>query len=157
VNVVTTPSTKLPPDGTIIRVSPWRRQIFWLGAVGMGVLTVGVVIHAMQISRPAAALESLGFVLFGLALARMAICGVIVEGSGIKARSTFRTYRWRWEEIERFELRKRGETPRFRVHMRDGKVRGFLGFFARSSEEEARAQELFEALEDRLQAERSRR
>jgi hypothetical protein len=150
-----TPPAGLPPDGTIIRVSPWRRQIFWVGAAGMGFLALCVISYAVQIGRPAVALEAIGVFLMGLASARWAICGVAIDSSGLKARSTFRTFNWRWDEIERFELRERGETPRFQVHLKNGKVRGFLGFFARSPEEEERARELFQALQTRLRMEQA--
>ena len=143
----------LLPEGAIVRVTPWRRQIFWVGAAIMGFLAAYILIYALRSGRPVVALGMLGYGLFGLALARTAICGVIVESSGIRARSTFRTYQWRWAEIRRFELRERGETPRFRVHLQNGQVRGFLGFFARTPAEETRAKELFEAMQARLQAE----
>jgi hypothetical protein len=145
----------LPSDGTIIRVSEWRRQILWVGTVVFGFVGFSVVISAIQIGRPLAIIPALIAVGVIVASIRMPLGGIILERTGVKARSLWWTYRWHWNEIERFELRKRGETPRFRVHLKDGNVRGFLGFFARTPEEEARAKELFQALQDRLQIERS--
>lgn len=88
---------------------------------------------------------------------RMPLSGVILEQRGVKARSLWRTYHWQWDEIEKFELRNRGETPRFRVHLTDGSSKGFLGFFARSPEQEKKGQLLFEALEERLEREHAKR
>jgi hypothetical protein len=95
----------------------------------------------------------LGFGFAAAAAARMAVSGIVLESRGVKARTTWWTYHWRWDEIESFELRKRGEGRRFRIHLCDGRVRGFLGFFARSAEQEARGRALFEELEERLKAE----
>lgn len=86
----------------------------------------------------------------------MTLSGVIFESQGVKARTVWRTYHWAWDEIERFELRDRGEVPRFQIHLRDGTTQGFLGFFARSSTQEARGQALFEALANRLETEHSK-
>lgn len=90
--------------------------------------------------------------------ARMALSGVSATAQGVRARSTWWTYSWCWDEVERFELRERGEVPRFRVHLRKGgRVHGFPGFFARSREQEARGRALFRELEKRLEAEHERR
>lgn len=152
------PSTEtsiLPPDGTIIRVSQWRGQMAWIPAALYAFFAVWSAAYAIQKGVPAAALLGvLGFGFAAVLSARMALSGVILESRGIKARGTWRTYDWRWEEIEGFELRERGEMPRFRIHLRNGKTLGLRGFFARSSEQEARGQALFRALEARLEAER---
>lgn len=145
----------LPPDGTIIRVSQWRQQIAWIPTVLYGLFALWSPVFAAQKGSPLAGriIGVLGFGFAAAVSARMALSGVMIEHEGIKARSAWWTSHWRWEEIERFELRARGELPRFRVHLRDGQVRGFLGFFARSPVQEARSKELFRALEQRLRAE----
>jgi hypothetical protein len=120
-----------------------------------GVIAVLVLVHAVQIGRPAAILQGLPYAILAAFIARGAMNGVIVEPWGVKARTTFRTYRWRWDEIERFELREKGETPRFRVHLRNGRARGFLGFYARTAAEEEKSQALFKALEERLETEQA--
>lgn len=144
----------LPQDGTIIRVSQWRRQVTWIPSAIFAFLASGTLIEFIHESQPIAALfgpVSLGFCAAGFA--RMALAGVILEPYGVKARTFWRTYRWNWDEIERFELRKRGEMPRFQIHLTDGHTKGFLGFFARSPNQEARGAALFRAMEQRLETE----
>jgi hypothetical protein len=148
-------ASALPSDGKIIRVSEWRKNFLWLGAFVFGFVGLSVVVSAIQIGRPSALLPALTAIGVIVASFRMPIGGVILERSGIKARNLLRTYRWQWNEIERFELRERGETPRLRIHLRDGQTKGFPGFFARTPAEEARAKELIQALQDRLQSEQS--
>lgn len=144
----------LPPDGTLIRVSQWRRRMAWIPTVLYALFALWSPVYAIQEGVPAAMLIGvLGFGFAAAVSARMALGGVILEPNGVKARNIWRTYHWRWDEIERFELRQRGEVPRFRIHLRDGKVRGFLGFFARSPAQEARGQAFFKALQERLRAE----
>jgi hypothetical protein len=145
----------LLPEGEILRVSPWRRHALWVIAAAAAALSAFALVQALQGGGAASLPRGLAYAIFAGFLARGAINGVIVEPWGIKARDTFRTYQWRWEEIERFELRAKGETPRFRVHLRNGEVRAFLGFYARAAEEE-RAWTLFRALEERLEAERAK-
>jgi hypothetical protein len=154
-NAPNTEASILPLDGTIIRVSQWRRQMAWVPAVFYAFFAVCSAAYALQKGVPAAALLGvLGFGFAAVLSARAALSGVILESGGVKARGTWRTYYWRWEEIECFELRERGEMPRFRIRLRNGKTPGFRGFFARSPEQEARGQALFRALEARLEAER---
>jgi hypothetical protein len=148
--------SSLPPDGTIIRVSPRRRQTRWIGAGLFGLFAFCVTLYAFQAGRPTLALASLGYVLAAFGFGRLALGGVVL-GDRVRARSFFKTFTWQWEEIKRFELRQRGETPRLRVHLKDGTTRSFLGFFAQTSSEEARADELLEALQVRLQNEQARR
>lgn len=152
-----TSASILPPDGALIRVTESRRKILWVGAAGFGFVGFSVIISAIQVERPIAILPAL--VAGGLIVVsfRLPLSGVILERTGLKGRNLWWTYRWRWYEIERFELRQRGDTPRFQVHTRDGKVRGFLGFFSRTPEEERRAEELFQALQHRLREEQGQR
>jgi hypothetical protein len=150
-------STILPPDGTILRVSQWRRQSGWIPTAIFAFLAIGTLIEVVQESHPVSALVGpLGLGLVALGFARMSLSGVILESQGVKARTVWRTYHWTWDEIERFELRDRGEVPRFQIQLRDGTTRGFLGFFARSPAQEAKGQALFEALRNRLETEHAK-
>lgn len=149
-------SQTLPAEGTIIRVSAWRRQVLWALACLPIIFAVCVLVFAIKSGQPAASLIIAVYGLFAFVLARGALGGIVLSENGIKARSTWRTYRWRWNEIEKCELRKKGETPRFRVHLVNGRVHGYLGFYARTQEDEERGQELFAALEERLARERAR-
>src|SRR3954454_14306701 len=149
----TEPASVLPSDGTIIRVSDWRRKLLWSCAAGFAVVGFSVIVSAIQVGRPLAIVPALFAVGVIFTSVRMPLSGVVLEQTGVKARGLWRTYRWRWDEIERFELRERGEPPRFRIHLRDGRTKGFSGFFARSPEQEERGQALFKALEKRLEDE----
>jgi hypothetical protein len=143
-------SSVLPPYGQIIRVSDWRRRLLWFCAVGFGFLGISVIISAAQLGRPLALFPALVALAVIVVSARLPICGVILEQWGVKGRNIWRTYRWQWGEIERFELRDRRDSPRFRIRLCDGRIKGFPGFFAQTPAEEARAKELFQALQDRL-------
>jgi len=145
----------VPADGTIIRISEWRRQVLWAVAVVPAFFAICVLVYAIRASQPAALIMTAGYGLFAFVIARGALGGIVLGADGVKARSTWRTYHWQWDEIEKFELRKKGETPRLRVHLTNGRVHGFLGFYARTQEDEERGQELFAALEARLEKERT--
>lgn len=145
--------TSLPPDGTLIRVSPWRRQVMWVGIVVLVFVDISVLVKVIELGRLVGVLPALASVFSAIVAIRMSLSGVMLLSGGVKARNIWWTYHWQWNEIERFELRERGETPRFRIRLRDGKVKGFLGFFARSSSQEERGQALFRALEKRLEDE----
>jgi Bacterial PH domain len=84
------------------------------------------------------------------------MAGILVESEGIKARKANGTSRWRWDEIERLELRERGERRRLRVHLRNGTTEKLSGFFAWSEKEEVKSQALFRALEERLEGEKAK-
>jgi hypothetical protein len=146
----------LPPDGTLIRVGTWRIKVAWVGTFIIGLIVLSVLVQAIQIGRPVALLSALAGI-FGLAVfIRIPLSGVIIEAQGVKARSVWWTYQWRWGEIERFELRDKGEKPRFRIRLRDGRTKGFVGFFTQSQSEEERGRALFKALEERLEVERAK-
>lgn len=146
----------LPSNGTIVRVAAWRRQGLWFCSAAAASLAICVIVYAVSSGRPVAATGALGYLAFAGGLTRGAMSGVVVEENGIKARNIWKTYHWRWDEIDRFELREKGENPRFQVHLRNGQVRGFLGFYARSDEEEARAQHLAESLQVRLERDQAK-
>jgi hypothetical protein len=119
---------------------------------------IGVPIKIFQEGSPAIA-ALIGVAGFGFAAvgsARLAMSGVMLEPEGIKVRSAWRTHHWGWNEIERFELRERGHIPRLRIHLRNGKIKKAVGFFARSPAQEERCQALFRGLEERLQAEQAK-
>lgn len=148
--------TVLPPDGAIVEVSPWRRQLGWIVAAVFLSIDAVILINAIKIASLAAA----GLGLFAIALAvfavRMPLSGLTLSNEGIQLRSAWWTYRWRWEEVGRFELRDRGNIPRLRIHLRNGKVQKARGFTARKPTEEERCRALFDALEERRQREQAR-
>jgi hypothetical protein len=152
-----TDDSLLPPDGTIIRVSDWRRQALWAATAIFASFAASLVVYTIQVQEPAILLGALGYGCGAALFGRGALQGVILEPDGIKARGTLRTYQWRWDEIEHFELRERGETPRFRVHLRNGTTKGFLGFFSRTAEQESKARMMLKALDERLKVEQERR
>src|SRR3954463_9200947 len=95
----------LPPDGTIIRVSEWRQQAMWVATAIFAFFAFCILVYAAQRHRPIIALASLGYGFAASLFARSALAGIILEPQGVKARGIWRTYHWRWEEVERFELR----------------------------------------------------
>lgn len=146
----------LPPDGTPLRANEWRRQALWIVCACVGILTVLVAVSAIDRGHPAGLLAVGGYGLFTAVLARAAMAGILVESEGIKARKAIGTSRWQWDEIERLELRERGERRRLRVHLRNGTIHKLSGFFAWSEKEECKSQALFRALEGRLEDEKAK-
>jgi Bacterial PH domain len=146
----------LPPDGTPLRANEWRQQVLWIVCACVGVLTVLVAASVIDRGRPAGLLAVAGYGLFAVVLARAAMAGLLLDDEGIKVRKAIKTRRWRWDEIERLELREPGERHRLRVHLRDGTTHKLSGFFAWSAKEEAKSQELFRALQTRLDQEHAR-
>lgn len=146
----------LPPDGTLLRIGMWRVKIMWAGTIVIGLIALSVLIEAIQIGSPAAFLSALAAIFASGVFIRMPLSGVLFEQQGVKARTVWRTYKWRWNEIECFELREKGEKPRFRIRLRDGRTKGFVGFFTQSQAEEERGQALFRAAESRLEAEHAK-
>jgi PH (Pleckstrin Homology) domain-containing protein len=122
----------------------------------VGILTVLVAASAIDRGQAAGLFAVGGYGLFTAILARAAMAGIIVDSEGIKARKAIRTSRWRWDEIERLELREPGERRRLRVHLRNGTTHKLSGFFAWSEKEEAKSQVLFRALEERLEVEQAK-
>jgi hypothetical protein len=123
----------------------------------MGIVTVLVAASVIREGQLAGVIAVVGFAVFTVFLARAAIAGMVLDNDGIKVRGAIRTNRWRWDEVERFELQEQGSKPRLRVYLIDGTTQGIYGFYARSVEEEARSQALFRALEERLEAEQAKR
>ncbi|MET0557517.1 MAG: hypothetical protein ABW065_02430 [Solirubrobacterales bacterium] len=148
---------ELPPDGTLLRIGTWRTKVMWTAAVVIGMIALSVLIQAIQISSPGAFVAALAAVFSVGVFVRMPLSGVQFEQKGVKARTAWRTYRWLWSEIECFELREKGQRPRFQICLRDGRTKGFVGFFTQSQAEEERAQALFEAAESRLKTEHAKR
>lgn len=147
----------LPPDGKLIYITPWRREIAGACLLLLGLMNLSLGITALLLGKPAGIL--LGLFSFAMAAfsIRAAMGGLMLEQSGVKLRTPVWTYRWEWSEVECFELKPRGYTPRLRIHLRSGrvkKVRG--GFFAGTPSEEKRCQAFFRALEARLEREQRR-
>lgn len=147
----------LPPNGAVIRVSPWRQQLSWIAAAVYAFLGVGMLIEIISRGSPVAALVGpLGVGIAAAISVRMTTQGASLDPQGIKVRGAFRTRLWHWNEIDHLELRKRGSIPRLRIHLSNGEAIKAVGFFARSPAEEERGQALFTALEERLEAERAK-
>jgi hypothetical protein len=146
----------LPPDGSPLRANEWRQQVLWVVCACVGVLTVLVAASVIDGGHPAGLLAVAGYGLFAVVLARAAMAGLLLDDEGIKARKAIKTYRWRWDEVERLELREQGDRRRLRVHLRDGTTHKLSGFFAWSAKEETKSQELFRALQTRLDQEHAR-
>ncbi len=87
---------------------------------------------------------------------RIATVGVMVESNGLKARTFLRTYHWRWDEIEGFELLDTVYSPSLQVRLRDGRVKGVVGLAARGPRERERATKIFAELNRRLEIEHAR-
>lgn len=148
-------TSELPPDGTIIRVSQFLQRFGWVPVALFAFFSVGMLVQ--NVEKGLSVLALIGPVGAGLAavtFARIRISGLILESWGLIARTTFRTYRWTWAEVDDFELRERGRVPRLMVHLRDGGAKGVTGFSARTSTEDQRSQALFNALERRLEHEK---
>jgi hypothetical protein len=129
----------------------------WIPTALLACVSITLLVKIVQNGYPVTALIGpLGTGLSAIGFARVSMSGIITESWGIKARNTLRTYSWRWDEIDHFELRARGEVPRFRVHLSDGRIQGFLGFFARSTEQEERGQAFFRELAKRLEVEQAK-
>jgi hypothetical protein len=146
-------TAKLPPDGTPVYVSDWRRNALWISVVVYGV--TGLCILAYLIAKGSVLVVVVYLLIYALAVAasaRAAITGLILASDGVIVRSLLRTRRWHWDEILRFELQREGR-PRLLLKLRgDGRCVGIYGFYARSKEERSRAAELLAALERRREA-----
>jgi hypothetical protein len=144
----------LPPDGTPIRVSPRGAQVAWISAAIYALLAIGVASYGIQIGRPIVGFAFLGFVLAAVSSLRNVKSGIVLGVEGVTGRGRWwRTDRWRWDEIDHFELREQDEKLRLRVHLCNGEAKKFAGFSTRSLEEEERAQALIRALRMRLESE----
>jgi hypothetical protein len=146
----------LPPDGTIIYVSEWRREILWIPVVVYGFL--GICVIGLSLSRGSPLAAVVGALIFSAVVAlsvQTAFRGVALSPQGVTARG-WRTHRWSWGEIERFELLEQGRKMRFVVHLHNGKSHRFGGFLASSQEEEDRAQRIFQAMVQRLELEQTK-
>lgn len=145
----------LPPDGRIVEVSPWRRQLGWVLTVAFGYLGIAAIVKLFQsgkIDSASPAITLYLLVMIGLAV-RLPLCGLLLEQTGVKLRGLAWTHQWSWSQIDHFELKERGCIPRLRIHLSDGKVKRVPGFMARSPSQEERCQALFRALEQRLEIE----
>lgn len=152
--VISTPDENahiLPPDGTLIYVAEWRRLMTWgvfgVFACGSGSIAIGGLI----LGSTAGAGLAIGSLATAVFCVRAAMTGLSLERNGIRLRTMPRTYHLSWDEIDRFELKPRGYPPRFRIHLRDGRVKKARGFSASLPKEEERLQALFRALEVRLE------
>jgi hypothetical protein len=146
--------TVLPPDGKLIIVSQWRRQITWGVFILFALCDLSIAIVAFTLGNLNGFALGLACLLFAAFSLLAPMTGLSLERQGIRVRMALWTYHWSWNQVARFELKPRGYIPRLRIHLRDGrvkKVRG--GFFTRRPEEEERAQALVNALEERLKAE----
>lgn len=147
------PGVILPPDGTPVFVSDWRRGILWLPVVVFSFLCLAALLRFLRNDTTAGGLAF--FLIFGGAAAasvRIARVGLVLGPEGAKVRAFLGTRSWRWNEIAGFELR--GSTmPRLAVNLRDGTSVGIYGFYAGSRKERERAESLLVALESRRTAE----
>jgi len=146
-------SSILPPDGHLIYVSLWRRQVASACLAMFSLLYLSVGISAFAIGTLTGVTLGVVCLVMAVISVRATLSGLMLEDEGMRLRTPLRTYRWKWNEIERFDLRPRGYSPRFRIHLRDGRIRKVRGgFFAKQAKEEERLQALFEALAARLEA-----
>lgn len=143
----------LPPNGTLLRVGTWRIKGHVVRGRRNRLIALSVLFQAVQIGGPAALLSAFATIFAFGVFVRMPLGEIAFEQQGVKARTVWRTYQWRWSEIESFELREKGERPRFRICLRDGRQKGFVGFFTQSQAEEEFGQALFRAAKDRLEVE----
>jgi hypothetical protein len=143
----------LPPDGTTVVVSDWRRGFLWLPVIVYSFVGLGGLLHFLSKDTTAIGLAfPLIYALGVAAFVRIARMGLILGPDGAKARAFVRTRSWRWDEIAGFELRP-GSMPRLTVNLRDGESVGVYGFYAGSRKEQERAESLLVALESRRKAE----
>lgn len=130
----------LPPDGTLIYVSEWRRMIVWVGFGYFALGSFSIAVAALLLGSLAGLGIAIGSFVNAAFCARMPMTGISLEPGGVRLRTALRTYHWTWDEIERFELKPRGYIPRLRIHLRDGRVKKSRGLFARRRSEEERCQ-----------------
>lgn len=141
----------LPEDDTIIEVSPWRRQIGWAFAAFIAVTGLSIAYKGFRFGDLYGLMLGIWGILLTVAVVRLPLEGIMLAPGGIKVRYIWWTYHWHWSEIDHFELKPRGYIPRLRIHLRNGRTKRVRGFLARSPNQEARAQALFRALEERLE------
>jgi hypothetical protein len=138
----------------LLRSNSWGPPILW-GLCGIFVL-ISVIALLSWLTRgrePRELAAMFEFAFFALILGRVAALGFKVEDQGILARTMFRTYRWRWDEIAGFDLRGTVYTPSLRVTLKDGTERGIVGLAARTKGEKERAERIFAELNRRLEIE----
>lgn len=147
----------LPLDGKLICVSQWRRQIVLAVFLCYVLIFLAISIAYFTIGGVLGVVLGMGAVACGLWACRVPFTGLILDQQGVKIRAPLWTYHYSWHDVQRFELVERPVSPymhRFRVHLRDGRVKKVRGFYARGPAEEERRRLMLEALEERLAHER---
>ena len=143
----------LPPDGHLVYASSFRYQVTWAAFGLFALMDLAIAVTAFALGTVAGAALGTACLILAAWSLRIPTTGLVLEKDGIRLRTAFWTYRWDWHEIRRFELKPRGNIPRFRIHLCDGQTKKARGFFARGPSEEERSQALVAALVDRLKAE----
>jgi len=128
----------------------------WILCAILGLIAVASFAQWLKHSDGQDLYQAIGFMLFALFCARGAVVGLLVSDSGIKVRTIFRTFNWRWSEVKDFSLRGTVYTPSLQVDLRDGTTRGVVGLAARTKSEQAKADQLLEELRSRLACEHAK-
>jgi hypothetical protein len=140
----------------LLRANSWGPPAMWTIFAIFALLDAAAFANVLFGGKSS---ELRGIVLFtGFALffGRGAVVGLEVKDGGVRVRLMFWTYRWRWDEIERFDLRGTVYTPSLRVTLKDGTERGIVGLAARTRGEKERAERIFTELNRRLEIEHNR-
>jgi len=154
---VETENDQLPPSQRgLLRANNWGSPLIWTLFGLLAFLDVVAVANLLLGGKASELKGVLMFSVFALFLGRVAALGLKVNDWGILVRSMFWTSRWRWDEIERFDLQGTVYTPSLRVTLKDGRERGVVGLAARTTGEQERAEKISVELNRRLEIEHSR-
>jgi hypothetical protein len=132
------PAQILPEDETL-RVNEWEAALTLL--IGGAVIFVGLVAlflgsgqyhHAPSWLTPVVGLLCIGA---GIHVGMKSRSGLIVDQDGIVVQGAIRRRRWRWHEVDRFELTAAIYAPVLRINLVDGGRVRTPGFKGRSSNE----------------------
>lgn len=131
--------TQTLPEDETLRVNEWEAALTLL--IGGALIFIGVVgmfsgqgryHHVPSWLRP---VVSLVCIAGGMHMAARCRSGLIVDKEGIVVQGAIRRRRWRWHEVECFELTPAVSVPVLRIDLADGSRVRVPGFKGRSREE----------------------
>jgi hypothetical protein len=152
-------STQILPEDETLRVNEWEAALTLL--IGGAVIFVGLVAlfsgsgqyhHAPSWLTPVVGLLCIGA---GIHVGMKSRSGLIVDQDGIVVQGAIRRRRWRWHEVERFELTTAIYVPTLKIDLADGERVRAPGFKSRSRNERDLARERVAELNRRAAAARS--
>jgi PH (Pleckstrin Homology) domain-containing protein len=150
---------RLLPEGELLWVNEWEAALTLLiGGVGILVGLVALFAGSGRYHHvPAWLTPVVGLLCVGVGthIGMKSRSGLIVDEDGISVQSAIRRRRWRWHEVESFELTMAIYVPVLRISLADGGHVRTPGFKGRSKNERDLAKERVAELNRRVAAARS--